>query len=68
MKKFVLLAALAIGLVACTPPTGLDARPDDDRWAYINGPNGEHCLVVREGWGNTQMMGMECDTVNWDER
>jgi hypothetical protein len=67
MKRLFLLIAGMLLLASCVDPASADYNNDPGRWAYVNGPHGEHCLVYTTGLANSQMLGMDCDTVNYVE-
>lgn len=64
MRTAIAILMLALA-AACTGPSDINAAdPSDPHWGYITGPNGEECLVHVRGAGQTQMMGLDCETVN----
>lgn len=63
MKRLVLAALLVFGLAGCNPGESVDNENDSIyQWSYVNGPNGERCLVASYFVSNnngTSMM--DCD-------
>lgn len=69
MARLGIVALLLLSLIACTDRVEGQIVPDDPGsypyFYYVEGPNGEHCLVAQFGAGYSGTGGMHCDTVNW---
>ena len=64
MTRVIVATLLALGLVGCVTAGDAVVNPGDTAytWSYVEGPNGENCLVAQR-WvgGQTGVAMMDCD-------
>jgi hypothetical protein len=66
---------LGLLLIATLVLTGCDPYPENQTvtdegergsWTYLEGPNGEKCLIYWKPYSHGSISGMHCDRVNWE--